>query len=323
LRKTHLSVVVSAALLLSLLGGCNTDNNVKFNSLANQDHNILKQNQVNIPSNTTKFSDVPSTEWYAENIQWGSSLGIIDGYPDGTFQPNRALTRAEVIKIIKSLADKGYIAAGATNAVSYAFTQAGDHPENVLVNVIGEAKQRLDIAIYSLTLPSVVQSILDAHNRGVAVRILSDKTEAGTKSQSAALNQLAAAGIPIKINKHSGLMHLKVTIVDSKIFTSGSFNYSNAASTTNDEVLLVDRDPVGALKWDQQFERMWNDTSGFVNFPVNTAGNNPSAGTTPQIPDVSYASCADVRAAGKAPLHRGEPGYSSNLDRDGDGVACE
>jgi hypothetical protein len=28
-------------------------------------------------------------------------------------------------------------------------------------------------------------------------------------------------------------------------------------------------------------------------------------------------------AAGAAPIHRGEPGYSSKLDRDGDGVACE
>lgn len=38
---------------------------------------------------------------------------------------------------------------------------------------------------------------------------------------------------------------------------------------------------------------------------------------------VTYASCAEVRAAGAAPLRKGEPGYSSRLDRDGDGVACE
>ncbi|MEU8794622.1 excalibur calcium-binding domain-containing protein [Streptomyces sp. NPDC048643] len=30
-----------------------------------------------------------------------------------------------------------------------------------------------------------------------------------------------------------------------------------------------------------------------------------------------------ARAAGAAPLHRGDPGYRSELDRDGDGVACE
>jgi hypothetical protein len=36
-----------------------------------------------------------------------------------------------------------------------------------------------------------------------------------------------------------------------------------------------------------------------------------------------YPNCAAVRAAGKAPLHRGDPGYSGKLDRDGDGIACE
>ncbi|MDQ0093238.1 hypothetical protein J2T21_001105 [Paeniglutamicibacter psychrophenolicus] len=30
-----------------------------------------------------------------------------------------------------------------------------------------------------------------------------------------------------------------------------------------------------------------------------------------------------MRNAGAAPIHRGEPGYSRKLDRDGDGVACE
>ena len=38
---------------------------------------------------------------------------------------------------------------------------------------------------------------------------------------------------------------------------------------------------------------------------------------------VYYASCAQVRAAGKAPLRKGDPGYSLKLDRDKDGIACE
>ena len=36
-----------------------------------------------------------------------------------------------------------------------------------------------------------------------------------------------------------------------------------------------------------------------------------------------YANCAAVRAAGVAPLKRGEPGYASHLDQDNDGIACE
>ncbi|MGI8537711.1 MAG: excalibur calcium-binding domain-containing protein [Mycobacteriales bacterium] len=37
----------------------------------------------------------------------------------------------------------------------------------------------------------------------------------------------------------------------------------------------------------------------------------------------SYANCSEVKAAGAAPLRRGEPGYRAGLDRDNDGVACE
>ena len=38
---------------------------------------------------------------------------------------------------------------------------------------------------------------------------------------------------------------------------------------------------------------------------------------------VYYANCTAARAAGAAPLYAGTPGYRSQLDRDGDGVACE
>ncbi|MGH3902982.1 MAG: excalibur calcium-binding domain-containing protein [Pseudonocardiaceae bacterium] len=36
-----------------------------------------------------------------------------------------------------------------------------------------------------------------------------------------------------------------------------------------------------------------------------------------------YKNCTAAQAAGVTPLYAGDPGYASNLDRDGDGVACE
>ena len=39
--------------------------------------------------------------------------------------------------------------------------------------------------------------------------------------------------------------------------------------------------------------------------------------------DPPYANCSEARADGAAPIHKGDPGYSSKLDRDGDGIACE
>jgi hypothetical protein len=37
----------------------------------------------------------------------------------------------------------------------------------------------------------------------------------------------------------------------------------------------------------------------------------------------AFANCTAARAAGAAPVRRGDPGYGSHLDRDGDGVGCE
>lgn len=36
-----------------------------------------------------------------------------------------------------------------------------------------------------------------------------------------------------------------------------------------------------------------------------------------------YKNCDAARAAGAAPVRRGDPGYGSHLDRDGDGIGCE
>lgn len=38
---------------------------------------------------------------------------------------------------------------------------------------------------------------------------------------------------------------------------------------------------------------------------------------------VYYKNCAAARAAGAAPVYRGDPGYGRHLDRDNDGIGCE
>ncbi len=51
---------------------------------------------------------------------------------------------------------------------------------------------------------------------------------------------------------------------------------------------------------------------------TSTSGTNSASGGT-----VYYENCDAARAAGAAPVRRGDPGYGSHLDRDGDGSACE
>jgi hypothetical protein len=57
---------------------------------------------------------------------------------------------------------------------------------------------------------------------------------------------------------------------------------------------------------------------------ATTAPPKPASTSNPAVnPTPYYANCAAARAAGAAPIRRGQPGYRPELDRDNDGIACE
>ena len=56
--------------------------------------------------------------------------------------------------------------------------------------------------------------------------------------------------------------------------------------------------------------------------PTNTFAPSQRL-TGDQNDSVYFANCSAARAAGAAPVRRGDPGYAPHLDRDGDGVGCE
>ena len=52
---------------------------------------------------TVNFSDVSSGAWYYDAVQMCAKAGIVAGYPDGSFKPNQAVTRAEFFKMVAML----------------------------------------------------------------------------------------------------------------------------------------------------------------------------------------------------------------------------
>ncbi|MGI6013455.1 MAG: CotH kinase family protein [Oscillospiraceae bacterium] len=51
------------------------------------------------------FSDVDGNSWYGEAVAWAVENGIVNGYPDGTFQPERKVTREELVTIFYRYAE--------------------------------------------------------------------------------------------------------------------------------------------------------------------------------------------------------------------------
>lgn len=139
-----------------------------------------------------------------------------------------------------------------------------DHPDRELINVINSSKKNLNVAIYSLTKKDIVQAIIAAKQRGVNVRIITDRQESNSRSENEQIVKIKSAGIEVKINSHPGLMHMKVTIADGNTVTTGSYNYTNNATYENDEVLIVIKNADIAQKFSNQFEKMWNDQNQFI-----------------------------------------------------------
>lgn len=52
-------------------------------------------------------------------------------------------------------------------------------------------------------------------------------------------------------------------------------------------------------------------------------GQAPRTAPARPAPGQVFENCAAARAAGAAPVRRGDPGYGRHLDRDNDGVGCE
>ena len=55
---------------------------------------------------TNRYSDVAATSWYNTAVSTLSSMGIITGYPDGTFGPQRAITRAETMTLVNRILNR-------------------------------------------------------------------------------------------------------------------------------------------------------------------------------------------------------------------------
>ena len=55
---------------------------------------------------TNRYSDVAATSWYNTAVSTLRSMGIITGYPDGTFGPQRDITRAETMTLVNRVLNR-------------------------------------------------------------------------------------------------------------------------------------------------------------------------------------------------------------------------
>lgn len=107
-----------------------------------------------------------------------------------------------------------------------------------LIKLIDGTQETLDAAVYSISDDSIYQALKRAKDRGVKIKIVTDRLQA---TQSETVKKLWSDGFDIKISNgyKNGVMHNKYAIFDKKMIITGSFNWSNNAESYNWENAIV------------------------------------------------------------------------------------
>ena len=126
----------------------------------------------------------------------------------------------------------------ATGTIEVAFSPNGGGA-GLIIRTIGEAKKTIKVQAYSFTNADIAKALLDAHKRGVNVRVVLDKSQETEKYTSATF--LANAGVPVRIDDDFAIAHSKIMILDEETVITGSFNFTKAAEERNAENVLVIR----------------------------------------------------------------------------------
>jgi phosphatidylserine/phosphatidylglycerophosphate/cardiolipin synthase-like enzyme len=127
-----------------------------------------------------------------------------------------------------------------------------------LIDELEAANQSIRIAIYSFTEESITNTLVAAYHKGVDVKVVMDKQQAG--SDYSQYENLQRAGVPVRLDTVSGYMHNKYVVIDEKVIITGSYNWSNNAENNNYENLLILHDDNIAWGYKQDFDAIWMES---------------------------------------------------------------
>ncbi len=116
-----------------------------------------------------------------------------------------------------------------------------------IVQSLSNARSSVFVQAYSFTSMPIADALVRAHQHGVKVSVLLDKSQKTYKSSAASF--LAGSGITVFIDDVHAIAHNKVMIIDNESVITGSFNFSKAAEERNAENVLIIRSSQLAAKY--------------------------------------------------------------------------
>ncbi|MAU01161.1 MAG: hypothetical protein CL608_28795 [Anaerolineaceae bacterium] len=159
-----------------------------------------------------------------------------------------------------------------------------------LIAEVNNAQYTIAFSIFSFTDDALRDALIAARNRGVVVRGLWDTLGAG--NQYSEDETLCSAGVALKRDTFSGILHNKYMIIDagstSPVLVTGSMNWSNSGENSNDENTLIFHDADAVAAYAGAWETLWDaipssagcNLGGTIYLPIVLL-SDPSSTPTP------------------------------------------
>lgn len=158
-------------------------------------------------------------------------------------------------------------------------------------SAINGEKSKIDAIQFRITDASQADAIINAHGRGVPVRMIVDNGEYRNAKylwDAYNVDRLYTAGIKLRWRGHDGENHEKLTLLYGQAMSIfGSSNWTSASASSQQEHNYFTKKSWIFSWFEDQFNRMWNNSAGhtetvaFVPAPPDKPSNkSPSDGAT-------------------------------------------
>lgn len=124
-----------------------------------------------------------------------------------------------------------------------------------IVQLIHAANTGIDICVFTITDDRIAEAIIEAHRRGVALRIITDNEKAFDLGSD--VPRLQDAGIELKVDQTPFHMHHKFALFDRQLLLTGSYNWTRGAARDNLENFIVTSEKRLVEPFCTVFDRLW------------------------------------------------------------------
>ncbi len=131
----------------------------------------------------------------------------------------------------------------------------GDRCRRRISSLIDRCSAAADICVFTITDDRITGAILEAHRRGVRVRIISDDDKSTDLGSD--VIDLERAGVQVRLDRTEAHMHHKFAIFDRAYLVTGSYNWTRAAAARNEENIVVSNDPRLIGSFSETFDKLW------------------------------------------------------------------